>query len=100
MKCPFCLRLARPRRFERPTPAFGGQYSIQLSYERLEGAKYSFFRPFRPSIPRSGGLTSQRKNTANDDQGGWADGFGDSRGFKVLQRGRDETFLGQRGLVN
>ena len=27
--------LARPRRFERPTPAFGGQYSIQLSYGRL-----------------------------------------------------------------
>ena len=27
--------MARPRRFERPTPAFGGQYSIQLSYGRL-----------------------------------------------------------------
>ena len=26
--------LARPRRLERPTPAFGGQYSIQLSYGR------------------------------------------------------------------
>ena len=27
--------LARLRRFERPTPAFGGQYSIQLSYRRF-----------------------------------------------------------------
>ena len=28
--------MARPARFERTTPAFGGQYSIQLSYGRLE----------------------------------------------------------------
>ena len=27
--------LARLTRFERATPAFGGQYSIQLSYRRL-----------------------------------------------------------------
>ena len=27
--------MARPRRFERLTPAFGGLYSIQLSYERI-----------------------------------------------------------------
>lgn len=27
--------VARPRRFERLTPTFGGLYSIQLSYERV-----------------------------------------------------------------
>ena len=37
-------KLARPRRFERPTPAFGGQYSIQLSYGR-ERLDYSRFWP-------------------------------------------------------
>jgi hypothetical protein len=34
--------MARPRRFERPTPAFGGQYSIQLSYGRLGAAILPF----------------------------------------------------------
>jgi hypothetical protein len=31
----FSRLLARPARFERATPGFGGQYSIQLSYGRL-----------------------------------------------------------------
>ena len=29
--------MARPARFELTTPAFGGQYSIQLSYGRIRG---------------------------------------------------------------
>ena len=29
------MNMARLARFERTTPAFGGQYSIQLSYRRL-----------------------------------------------------------------
>ena len=41
--------LARLTRFERATPAFGGQYSIQLSYRRKEEAKHSVFRRSRPS---------------------------------------------------
>jgi hypothetical protein len=29
--------VVRPTRFERATPAFGGQYSIHLSYGREQG---------------------------------------------------------------
>src|SRR5262245_43836820 len=42
--------MARPRRFERPTPAFGGQYSIQLSYGR-GGSDVSGFGLHRPTHP-------------------------------------------------
>jgi hypothetical protein len=39
--------MARPRRFERPTPAFGGQYSIQLSYGRGVARNSNTFSKFK-----------------------------------------------------
>ncbi len=36
---PFALFLARPERFERPTPWFVAKYSIQLSYGRAATTK-------------------------------------------------------------
>jgi hypothetical protein len=36
--------LARPTRFERATPAFGGQYYIQLSYGRVREVNDSGFQ--------------------------------------------------------
>jgi hypothetical protein len=39
--------LARPERFERPTPWFVAKYSIHLSYGRGEGELYQTLRETR-----------------------------------------------------
>ncbi len=38
---PLIYLLARPERFELPTPWFVAKYSIQMSYGRLRGADYT-----------------------------------------------------------
>lgn len=99
------LVLARPRRFERPTPAFGGQYSIQLSYGRAEAWNIAFlavgvhcFLGF--TVPGPFGFVRQRQHTADNDQRWRLDILRQRRGGEICQRCRDEAFFGLCCLVD
>ena len=48
-ECNPLIKLARPERFELPTPWFVAKYSIQMSYGRVEEAALYGSLPFLPS---------------------------------------------------
>ncbi len=58
--------LARPTGFEPVTPAFGGQYSIQLSYGRCVVNDTAFYRDSAVAFQTTSYATKRRNGQSNE----------------------------------